>query len=71
MHPVALYRRAKGWRQSDLAKELGVSTNAVQGWERGVMPRPAAFRKLAEVLGVDSVRLARENEKWDKGRGGR
>lgn len=66
MHPIAFYRRAKGWRQSDLAELLSVSTTAVQAWERGVMPRPAAFRKLAEVLGVNSLRLARENQKWSR-----
>lgn len=70
MHPIAWYRRVKGWRQRDLAQQLGVSANAVQGWERGVAPRPATFRKLAEVLGVDALRLARENQKWEQARKG-
>ncbi len=71
MHPIAFYRRARGWRQRDLAEKLDVSTNAVQGWERGILPRPATFLKLAEVLGVDPLRLARENQKWAQGSKGR
>ena len=71
MHPIAFYRRARGWRQSDLAEKLGVSTNSVQAWERGTAPRPATFLKLAEVLGVDSLRLARESQKWKQGSKGR
>jgi hypothetical protein len=34
------------------------------------MPGPAAFRKIAEVLGADSLRLARENQKWERRRKG-
>jgi len=69
LHPIALYRRAKGWGQKELARELGVSLGAVQGWERGAKPRPAAFKRLAQVLGVDPLRLARESQRWEQGGG--
>jgi hypothetical protein len=33
----------------------------------GAKPRPAAFRRLAQVLGVDPLRLARESQRWEQG----
>jgi transcriptional regulator with XRE-family HTH domain len=63
-HPVGRYRRAKGWTQADLAKELGVTTNAVLAWEKGAEPRPARFPRLAEVLGVGALQLHDEIESW-------
>ena len=32
---IAVLRRAKGWNQSDLAKQLGVSSSAVGMYEQG------------------------------------
>ncbi len=64
MHPIARYRRAKGWTQGALAKEVGVTTNAVQAWERGTLPRPMHMPKLAEVLGVEALKLQDELGAW-------
>jgi transcriptional regulator with XRE-family HTH domain len=60
VHPIERYRRAKGWTQSELAAEVGVSLNTVQAWEKGSMPRPKVGRKLAEVFGVDPLQLTDE-----------
>ena len=64
MHPIARYRKAKGWTQTDLAQELGVSMSTVQSWERGAQPRPRHLRRLAEVLGVDGLQLLTEVTDW-------
>lgn len=64
MHPIARYRKARGWTQAALAQRVGVSTNTVQAWEKGAEPRPTLRPKLAEVLGVDSLQLLIEVEDW-------
>jgi transcriptional regulator with XRE-family HTH domain len=50
---IAVLRRAKGWNQSDLAKQLGVSSSAVGMYEQG-RRQPAAdvLVKLAESFEV-------------------
>lgn len=50
---IAVLRRAKGWNQSDLAKQLGVSSSAVGMYEQG-RRQPAAdvLVKLAEIFEV-------------------
>ncbi len=68
MHPIARYRKAKGWTQSALAAQLEVSLTSVQGWERGATPRPPMLVKLAGVLGVDALRLLSEMEAWQAAR---
>jgi transcriptional regulator with XRE-family HTH domain len=64
MNPVGRYRRAKGWTQADLARQMGVSTNTIQAWEKGANPRPRQLPKLAEAFGVDSLALFGELEAW-------
>lgn len=34
------WRKSNGYSQSDLAKELGVSTNTISRWERGELKIP-------------------------------
>lgn len=67
MHPIAFYRTAKGWTQTDLARLTDVSLTSVQAWERGAGPRPNKLPKLAELFGVDSVQLLREINAWKPG----
>lgn len=46
-------RRARDWKQADLAARLGVSQTHVTRWESGkVRPRARMVEKLAEVFGV-------------------
>jgi transcriptional regulator with XRE-family HTH domain len=64
MHPIARYRRAKGWTQTDLAREVGVSFSTIQAWERGSQPRPRHVARLAEVLGINALQLDTELGQW-------
>ena len=44
-------RTTKGWTQEQLARNLGVSWNTVQRWEKGkTRPSPLAMEKLEELL---------------------
>ena len=69
MHPIAFRRKAKGWTQTDLAQQVGVSLTSVQSWEKGNGPRPRNIPRLAEVFGVDGATLLREIEDWRGGEG--
>lgn len=47
-----MLRRAKGYTQTQLAKELGVDQSAVSLWEKGkTFPRPELAMKAAKLLG--------------------
>lgn len=46
-------RKGKGWKQMELAKQLGVTQSMVAKWEADqARPRPQAFKQLAEALEV-------------------
>jgi transcriptional regulator with XRE-family HTH domain len=64
MHPIERYRKARGLTQAELAQQVGVSTNSVQGWEAGAEPRPRRLATLADALGVDRLALLDEIEAW-------
>ena len=64
MHPIARYRRIKGWTQTDLVERLGVAMYTVQRWEKGTLPRPKVLPQLAEALGADPARLLDELVQW-------
>lgn len=50
---IAQAREHKGLNQSELARAMGVSPQAVQNWESGkASPRGSRLTNLAEVLGV-------------------
>ncbi len=50
---IALLREQKGWNQSELAREMGVTPQSVQAWEAGKnVPRQQKMKKLAGVLGA-------------------
>lgn len=51
-------RLAKGLSQSDLARALQVSPQAVQKWEAGGMPRPSRLADIAAALGVSVTFLS-------------
>ena len=51
---IAQVRVSIGMSQTELARRIGVSQNAVSKWERGVVRPPVdALRQLAELAGVD------------------
>ena len=50
---IGMYRRQKNMTQEDLARELGVSAQAVSKWENdGACPDITLLPKLAKLLGV-------------------
>ena len=67
MHPIAFYRKAKGWTQADLATRIAATVTTVQSWERGLGPRARTIPQLAELLGVDPHSFLREIEAWKGG----
>lgn len=66
MHPIAHFRRARGWTQEDLARQTDVSVNTVRAWERGSMPRAANLRKLSALFEIDLIRLADTIISWQR-----
>lgn len=55
---IAVLREAKGMNQSELARAVGVSPQAVQKWEGGTStPRPSKIADIAEALGVEKAAL--------------
>ncbi|WP_082818945.1 helix-turn-helix domain-containing protein [Cupriavidus nantongensis] len=51
---IARAREARGLNQSELARQLGVTPQAVQKWESNTTsPRPAKVALIARVLGID------------------
>ena len=59
------YRKKAKFTQSDLAKELGVTQQAVGKWEKGTStPDPSALSRMAELLEV-SVDALLGRDKWD------
>ncbi len=64
LHPIQRYRIAKGWTQSELARQVGVSVNTVQAWERGARIRPSNLIRLAAALSVEPLTLLNEIEEW-------
>jgi transcriptional regulator with XRE-family HTH domain len=43
-------RETCGWSQKDLGKEMGVSSNTVQSWEKDTYPKGDALIRLSELL---------------------
>lgn len=56
------WRELRGLRQVDLAELVGLSHRSVSNFESGRKVRPNHARKLAEVLDVDLLVLAGEQE---------
>jgi transcriptional regulator with XRE-family HTH domain len=58
---LAELRKEKGWSQSRLAKESGISTKAIQGYEQGLRSLASATAenviKLAKALGISAEEL--------------
>lgn len=64
---IAECRKAQGLTQSALAEKLGISTNAVSKWERGLCLMDMSLLKpLSEILGV-SINEILAGEKIEDG----
>ena len=51
---IAFARKKKGWTQTRLAEELGVSSEAVSKWERGFyLPDEYNEERLTDLLGLN------------------
>ena len=70
MHPIKRLRRARGLTQKALGERAGVTLQAVQGWEKGSVPRAEKLPRLAEVLGVEPVDLDEAIAAWNRGERG-
>ncbi len=65
-------RRRKLLTQAELAKAVGTTYQTVQRWESGASrPRPAAMRKLCEVLEVTPEELLAALEPTEEGEQGK
>lgn len=52
------YRKVNDLSQSDLAEELGLGTETVASWERGLRtPAPEALVMVVKVLGIPPAEL--------------
>ncbi|MCF6324713.1 MAG: helix-turn-helix domain-containing protein [Gammaproteobacteria bacterium] len=55
--------KTKGWTQSKLADEVGVSAQSVTNWIQGEgFPRPATLLKLATLLRLSFEQLVKTDE---------
>ena len=56
MNRIKELRKGKGMKQTDLARQLGVTQGALSGWENeNYEPDIKALKKMSEIFGV-SVR---------------
>ena len=59
---IAEARKARGLTQTQLANRIGVSTESVSKWEKGVFaPAPENEEKLYHVLGIPHINTNRRN----------
>jgi len=60
MNILKQHRVAKGLTLEKLAKKIKVSRASVSNWETGLtLPQPKTYPKLARVLGMTPLELAR------------
>lgn len=55
---IATAREAIGWNQSELARAVGVTPQAVQKWEAGTsVPRMKKMVEIAQALGINHQKI--------------
>ena len=61
-------RKANGWSQSKLARELGISETAVYNWynEKNAMPTVWTLHDACELFGITMVDLFAETDTDEK-----
>ncbi len=71
MRTVQQLREERGWRQSDVARRVGVTQAMVWAWETGRSePRASQLRVLARVFGVSSDTIKFAADYYAGGRNG-
>jgi transcriptional regulator with XRE-family HTH domain len=54
---LARARQERGWTQSYVAQQVGVSVGAVRRWESGRLPYPATIQKLCDLFALSAQEL--------------
>ena len=54
---LARERKQRGWTQSYVATQVGVSVGAVRRWESGRLPYPASIQKLCHLFAMSPQEL--------------
>lgn len=63
---ISEFRKIRGMTQTELAKEIGVTTRSVQHYESGArLPRKETITRIAKVLGVSRNALYSDSEYSD------
>lgn len=68
MNQIKKARLVVGLKQTDIAREMGVSSAAVSHWENGyTMPAAGKLKKLAAILKTSVSELLGEKEETETG----
>lgn len=54
---LARTRQERGWTQSYVAQQVGVSVGTVRRWESGRLPYPASIQKLCHLFALNAQEL--------------
>lgn len=64
-----MYCQKVGKSKTAVAKQIGVTSKSVTGWQNGAIPRNGTLKKLADYFGVTVDDLLAENKKEPAGQG--
>lgn len=64
-----MYCQKVGKSKTAVAKQIGVTSKSVTGWQNGAIPRNGTLKKLADYFGVTVDDLLADNKKEPAGQG--
>lgn len=64
-----MYCQKVGKSKTAVAKQIGVTSKSVTGWQNGSIPRNGTLKKLADYFGVTVDDLLADNKKEPAGQG--
>lgn len=64
-----MYCQKVGKSKTAVAKQVGVTSKSVTGWQNGAIPRNGTLKKLADYFGVTVDDLLADNKKEPAGQG--
>ena len=64
-----VYCQKVGKSKTAVAKQIGVTSKSVTGWQNGAIPRNGTLKKLADYFGVTVDDLLADNKKEPAGDG--
>ena len=64
-----MYCQKVGKSKTAVAKQIGVTSKSVTGWQNGSIPRNGTLKKLADYFGVTVDDLLSDNKKEPAGQG--